>query len=122
MDAFNVPYTIFDPNQSIPSCTFAETTEISFVSTTVSSWSHTVTHDICMIHINTMGSHYYGTGGSSPGRDCSITCLKDSDLDTIYLWIPYATIAKSGATITVTNKSSNYNGSAIITIYEFNFA
>lgn len=122
MDAFNVPYTIFDPNQSIPPCTFVETTEISFVSTTVSTWTHTVTHDICMIHINTMGHYYYSSSASNPGRDCSLTCLKDSDLDTIYLWIPYATITKSGATITVTNKSSNYTGSAIITIYEFDFA
>ena len=79
-----------------------------------------MTHDICMIHINTMASA--GNSGSSPWRDCSITCLKDSDLDTIYLWIPNATIDKSGVIITIRNKSTGFTGSAIITIYEFDFA
>ena len=120
MNAFNIPYSIFDPNQSIPSCTFAKTTEISFESSTGSSWSHTVTHDICMIHIN--ASAVYGVYGNTLRYDCSITCLKDSDLDTIYLLAPNATIVKSGATITIRNTNIGNVGSAIITIYEFDFA
>ena len=118
MNAFNIPYNVFDPNQSIARCDLATTTAFSINGTGTDSDSHTVTHDICLIHVN--GSTPYG---DSVTRyiDTSITVLKEMDLSSTDFSVVGVQITKSGPTINMIKLAANAGRDVRIIIYEFDF-
>ena len=118
MNAFNIPYNVFDPNQSIARCDLATTTAFSIDGTGTDSYSHTVTHDICLIHVN--GSAPYG-GSLVIYLDTSITVLKEMDLSTTDFSVFGVHITKSGPTITMIKSTGNASRNIRIIIYEFDF-
>lgn len=116
MDAFNIPYSLFDPNQTIPSCHFATSETYSFT-TGASQAFHTIIHDICMIHFNT--KMWYSNNTIT--RDICITAYKETNLSKINFAYPPFEFSKSGAEINMNKLNGSGAQSVIVVIYEFNF-
>lgn len=113
-DAFNIPFSPFNPNESVGPLTFASTTTING---NRNLQTHTVTHDICLIYL-----HATYTGNYPWTSDYYVTALKNESLNSISGGLSNFSLQKIDDTIQVQFTYTFTNNNGIVTIYEFDFA
>jgi hypothetical protein len=115
MEAFNVPYSVLDPNSALGNLTFIKTSTYS--PNTAQVLTHTVTGDICLIDINFTVADQFTTGNFR----CPITSLKSDSFNAVHVYTK-TDVSKNGATITINQLYYPEDTRTVVTIYEFNFA
>ena len=116
MEAFNVPYSAFDPNSAISNVNLIKTSTYEPIRSG-QTFKHTVTGDICLIDINHNISEQYTIGNFR----CPITSLKSDSFDAVHI-MSYTDVSKNGETITISQVNQPATTRTIVIIYEFNFA
>ena len=116
MEAFNVPYSAFDPNSAIGNVTLIKTSTYTPIRSG-QSFNHTVTGDICLIDINHTVAEQYTTGNFR----CPITSLKSDSFDAVHIMLK-TDVSKNGERITISQVNQPSETRTIVIIYEFNFA